>query len=112
MAYRGMRLEALIDEIMAEVGIHEYGRIDMHPNPSKMSSIVAHLKEYQPKVLEGQPVASVSTKDGTKLLFEDSSWLLLRPSGTEPVVRVYAESSSQERVKALLDAGTGVVNGV
>ncbi len=112
MAFRGKKLEELIDEIMEEFGDHEYGRIDLHPDPSKWDGIVAHVKEFQPKELAGQAVKEVSKVDGTKIIFIDDSWLLLRPSGTEPVVRVYAEAPSRQRVNELLDAGQATVNGV
>jgi alpha-D-glucose phosphate-specific phosphoglucomutase len=111
MAYRGKRLEELIDEIMAEFGDHEYNRVDLHPDVSKWDGIVAHLKDFQPKSFADKAVKTVSKIDGTKIIFEDESWILLRPSGTEPVVRVYAEASSRERVMQLLDAGTKIVNG-
>jgi phosphomannomutase len=111
MAYRGKRLEELIDEIMAEFGDHEYNRVDLHPDVSKWDGIVANLKDFQPKSFADKAVKTVSKIDGTKIIFEDESWILLRPSGTEPVVRVYAEASSRERVMQLLDAGTKIVNG-
>jgi len=55
-------------------------------------------------------VANVSRKDGTKFTFADDSWLLLRPSGTEPVVRIYAEAPSESAVEELLQAGKKVVD--
>ncbi|MDR3707892.1 MAG: sugar phosphate nucleotidyltransferase [Capsulimonadaceae bacterium] len=110
MAKSGKRLEELIAGVMAEVGVHEYARVDMHPAPSRMHTIISTLQSFKPAEVAGQPVADVSRKDGVKVNFQDGAWLLLRPSGTEPVVRVYAEASSQERVKALLDAGIGIVD--
>ena len=55
--------------------------------------------------IAGAPVADISDRDGVKFLFEDASWLLIRPSGTEPVLRTYAEARSPEQVDALLQAG-------
>jgi phosphomannomutase/NDP-sugar pyrophosphorylase family protein len=109
MAMTGKKLEELIDEIMEEIGPHEYGRIDLHPEPHHMHTIISSLQSLYPYEIAGEHVAEVSRKDGTKVSFEDGSWLLLRPSGTEPVVRVYAEASSQQRVKTLLDAGVEIV---
>jgi len=111
MAYRGKKLEELIDEIMLEFGDHEYDRVDLHPDVERWDAILSHLKGFKPSELAGKPVNDVSKIDGTKIIFEDESWLLLRPSGTEPVVRVYAEASSKERVKELIAAGTLTVNG-
>ena len=54
----------------------------------------------------------MSTKDGVKYYLEDNSWLLIRPSGTEPVLRVYAEGSSDEMVQELLAYGEKVANDV
>ena len=54
----------------------------------------------------------MSTLDGVKYVMKDDSWLLIRPSGTEPVLRVYAEGRSQAMVKALLGFGEAVANSV
>jgi phosphomannomutase len=54
-------------------------------------------------------VADVVTKDGFKILLDDGSWLLVRPSGTEPKMRIYAEGESDDRVRDLLAAGTELV---
>jgi phosphomannomutase/NDP-sugar pyrophosphorylase family protein len=110
MAASGRRLETLIDDIFAEVGRHEYERIDLHPEPASMHRIISSLQSYQPSELIGRAVADVSRKDGTKITLADGAWLLLRPSGTEPVVRIYAEAESREGVAALLDAGKSVID--
>jgi alpha-D-glucose phosphate-specific phosphoglucomutase len=112
MAARKKRLEEQIAELMAEFGPHEYQRVDLHPEPSKMPAVIQSLKEDNPTDLAGMPVQSIDRMDGTKFNFADESWLLLRASGTEPVVRVYAEASSSENVQALIDAGLGLVERV
>ena len=112
MATRKKRLEEQIAELMAEFGPHEYQRVDLHPDPSKMSAVVKSLTEDNPDELAGKKVKNINRLDGTKFEFEDGSWLLLRASGTEPVVRVYAEASSQDKVQALIDAGLGLVDKV
>ncbi len=112
MAARKKRLEEQIAELMAEFGPHEYQRVDLHPEPSKMPAIIRSLKEDDPTGVAGMPVQSIDRMDGTKFDFADESWLLLRASGTEPVVRVYAEASSTEKVQALIDAGLGLVERV
>jgi phosphomannomutase len=86
--------------------------VDLHPEPSKMPAVIQSLKEDNPTDLAGMPVQSIDRMDGTKFNFADESWLLLRASGTEPVVRVYAEASSSENVQALIDAGLGLVERV
>ncbi|PSQ35939.1 phosphoglucomutase, partial [Halobacteriales archaeon SW_12_69_24] len=57
----------------------------------------------------GTAVEDVGTADGFKLLLADGAWLLVRPSGTEPKLRVYAEGGSAARVRTLLDAGRDLV---
>ena len=112
MAVRKKRLEEQIAELMAEFGPHEYQRVDLHPEPSKMPAVVKSLSEDNPEEIAGLKVQKIDRLDGTKFFFENDAWLLLRASGTEPVVRVYAESSSQEKVSALIAAGLGLVERV
>ncbi len=112
MATRKKRLEEQIAELMAEFGPHEYQRVDLHPEPAKMPAVVKSLSEDNPDEIAGLKVQKIDRTDGTKFFFENDAWLLLRASGTEPVVRVYAESSSQEKVSALIAAGLGLVERV
>jgi phosphomannomutase len=112
MAVRRKRLEEQIAELMVEFGPHEYQRVDLHPDPAKMPAVIRSLKEDNPSILAGMKVDSIDRMDGTKFDFADGSWLLLRASGTEPVVRVYAESSSDEKVRSLIAGGIGVVESV
>jgi phosphomannomutase len=68
-------------------------------------SLVAALAATPPATVAGDKVIAVETTDGTKLLFADESWLLFRQSGTEPMLRIYAEATSVAKVDALLNAG-------
>ncbi len=74
-----------------------------------MPAVIQSLKEDNPTEVAGLPVRSIDRMDGTKFEFDNDAWLLLRASGTEPVVRVYAEAYSQEKVQALIEAGLGLV---
>lgn len=112
MAARGKRLEDLIEDIFALVGRHEYTRTDLHPDSAKMRPIIAALQSFGDSTFAGAKLGRIVRKDGTRLDFEDGAWLLLRPSGTEPVVRVYAEAETQERAHELVNAGIALVNGV
>jgi phosphomannomutase/NDP-sugar pyrophosphorylase family protein len=112
MAYRGKRLEELIEEVFAMAGRHEYTRNDLHPRPEKMHSIISMLQSFKEPTFAGANIAGIVRKDGTRLDFEDGSWLLLRPSGTEPVVRVYAEAGTQERAQELVANGVALVESV
>jgi phosphomannomutase len=71
--------------------------------------VLGALAEVLPESVGGVPVESVGTVDGFKLKFADGSWLLLRPSNTEPKTRVYAEGESEARVATLLSAGRDLV---
>lgn len=112
MAAKGKRLEALIDDIFAMVGQHEYTRTDLHPPQEKMHAIISQLQSFKDEEFAGGRIVGIVRKDGTRLDFEDGSWLLLRPSGTEPVVRVYAEAESQERAQELVNKGVALVQDV
>ncbi len=104
-ARAGKSLHELIDDLQRDFGPFAYDRIDQHVRPFSKKELVARLKQAAPPELAGQPVVSVSDRDGIKYLLHDDSWLLIRPSGTEPVLRIYAEASSDEQVKRLLQAG-------
>jgi alpha-D-glucose phosphate-specific phosphoglucomutase len=107
VAVRGKTLVQLLDELMAapDIGIFCYARLDRPVRPFRKAELVADLIARAPKALAGVPIARISDQDGVKYILSDNSWLLIRPSGTEPVLRVYAESHSDEQVQRLLDAG-------
>jgi phosphomannomutase len=112
MAAAGKRLEDLIDDVFAEVGPHEYTRNDMHPPVAAMPAINAALLSFGETSFAGLTIHEIVRKDGTRLDFADGSWLLLRPSGTEPVVRVYAEAPTMDQAKHLVEQGVAYVNAV
>ena len=70
------------------------------------------LTKQAPAEIGGEKVAEVSARDGVKYILADDSWLLIRPSGTEPVLRVYAEGRTQGMVKELLGYGEQVAESV
>ncbi|HSS19262.1 MAG TPA: phosphoglucomutase/phosphomannomutase family protein [Pyrinomonadaceae bacterium] len=88
-----------------EFGEFHFRRRDLHVPTAVGQQVVAELTADPPSELGGNEVVGVETTDGTKLLFADESWLLFRPSGTEPMLRVYAEATSIVRANALLTAG-------
>jgi phosphomannomutase len=71
-----------------------------------------YLMKQAPAEIGSEKVAEVSQRDGVKYIMADDSWLLIRPSGTEPVLRVYAEGRTQDMVKALLGYGGQVAKSV
>ena len=71
--------------------------------------MVQQLTQSQATTLAGMVVAQVLSNDGVKYMLQDDSWLLIRPSGTEPVLRMYAEAHSATMVESLLHAGETLV---
>jgi phosphomannomutase len=106
-------LHELVDELLADVGPAFYERTDLRlHHPVAKAAMTDFLLKQAPSEIGGRKVAQVSNLDGVKYLLKDESWLLIRPSGTEPVLRVYAEGSSLEMVKALLGFGEKVAASV
>ncbi len=97
IAYRKQGIIEIIQDMQKRFGKFVYLRRDLK---IKVTKPIAH-----PKNILGQYVIEVKTYDGTKFIMKDESWLLIRPSGTEPVVRIYAESKSLKRTKQLIEFG-------
>jgi phosphomannomutase len=105
VARYGKSPETLLAEVMHEIGQFDYARHDFHVKPFQKNALVNRLVEGAPRDLAGISLASINARDGVKYLLSDDSWLLIRPSGTEPVLRVYAEAHTPETVEALLTEG-------
>lgn len=101
----GVSLDELIADLMQQVGEFHYGRRDFKVGAFSKPELVTRLISSVPKDVAGLQVESVSDLDGVKYLLEDDCWLLIRPSGTEPVLRVYAEARRLDDVEHLLEAG-------
>ncbi|HIP43281.1 MAG TPA: phosphoglucomutase/phosphomannomutase family protein [Aquifex aeolicus] len=97
-------LSQIIEEILKRFGEAYYKRIDLRVE-EKVKEKISSLRNNPPEKLKDFTVREVKTVDGIKLIFEDDSWLLMRPSGTEPLIRVYAEAPSREKVEKILEAG-------
>jgi phosphomannomutase len=100
----------LLADIMAEIGEHHYARNDYRVRPFEKGRLVSSLVDLAPQTLGGIRLRSINNLDGVKYLLADDSWLLIRPSGTEPVLRIYAEAHSPELVKELLAAGRALAD--
>ena len=103
MADRNRTLGELIKELNQEFGAHEYGRVDLEINRQAANRVVRQVAQGKVRSVAGLKVTATDDRDGAKMLFGDSAWLLVRASGTENILRLYAEAPSQEKVKALLD---------
>ncbi|MBI3788123.1 MAG: phosphoglucomutase/phosphomannomutase family protein [Ignavibacteriales bacterium] len=106
MATRKKKLSELVDELMNEFGWHYFNRVDAHLTEKEKQRILAVYKKGV-KNFAGNPVQRMETKDGFKLFIE-GGWVLVRASGTEPLIRFYAEADSIEKVNTLLQAATAV----
>jgi alpha-D-glucose phosphate-specific phosphoglucomutase len=106
MAEAGVPLVEIVADLQQEFGPTHYERTDFHlKTPVPKKQMVAQLQAKAPATMAGESVREVHTFDGIKFVLADDSWLLIRPSGTEPVLRVYAEAPSPEMVAALLAEG-------
>ncbi len=113
VAASGGSLVDLVDDLLAEVGPAFYERRDLRlKHPVAKDKMTARLQNEAPPQIGGEAIVEVSTRDGVKYILSDDSWLLIRPSGTEPVLRVYAEGRSAEMVKELLKYGEEVAASV
>ena len=105
-------LHELVDALQSDVGPVFYTRRDIPLRRTvTKSDMVTRLTQEVPSVLGGEEIVKVETVDGVKYLLADDSWLLIRPSGTEPVLRVYAEARATGMVDALLAYGERVAQG-
>lgn len=104
-------LKEILFEIMEKVGKVYTERINLHMTPSEMERLKTKLAKSIPKEICGIKVEKVITVDGYKFILEDSSWLGIRLSGTEPVVRLYLETDSEVKLKKLATAGESFIRG-
>ncbi|AJE02083.1 phosphoglucomutase/phosphomannomutase family protein [Geobacter pickeringii] len=104
MAMSGKGLRQLLDETMDEIGHFSYRRLDLPIDEKSKADLIARLRQDRIDTIAGHAVASTNFRDGFKFIFEDGSWLLIRPSGTEPVLRLYSEAGDPEVVTGLLAA--------
>ena len=117
MAEEGKTLGQLVADLQAEYGEHQYGRIDLHIADDIKNAAIARAKALEPgdPVIAGMPILRQETLDGVKFYLDNpeaktkpnaaETWILFRASGTEPLMRIYTESTSKEAVTKLLEAG-------
>lgn len=101
----GKPLSEVVRYLYEKVGPHYYSRRDFHFDPAKKADIIRRVGDYRPDEMDMMKVASINTIDGYKFILEDGSWLLIRFSGTEPVMRIYTETTDQARVGRMLEMG-------
>ncbi|MHC4215865.1 MAG: phosphoglucomutase/phosphomannomutase family protein, partial [Planctomycetota bacterium] len=102
-------LKQILKQLYSEAGWFYSERIDLNLPQQQKDALITKLNNATPKSFAGGNVFRANKKDGCKLLFSDGSWVLFRPSGTEPVIRCYFEARSPKRLKALMRAGRKLV---
>jgi len=110
VAYQKKPLSRILADLYKEVGVFLFERINFHVTTDRMAELKQALKENPPAYIAGIKVRKIVTIDGFKFILEDGSWVGLRLSGTEPVIRYYAEANSQAKLKKLISAGKNLVH--
>lgn len=109
MAHHRAPLHEIIADLQKNYGPACYARLDVQLNVQRpKKQMVQMLTDAAPQRINGEVVARVDTLDGIKFYLADGGWLLIRPSGTEPVLRIYAEAHSNDAVKAMLETGSAL----
>ncbi|MEA1871999.1 MAG: phosphoglucomutase/phosphomannomutase family protein [Chloroflexota bacterium] len=109
MVKTGKTPSQLLDYLYSKVGPHYYGRRDFHISAAKRQTILHRLSSSSPDSIAGTKVTKLDTTEGFRFFLGDESWLLIRFSGTEPLVRIYSESESLEMARELLDEGKKLI---
>jgi len=108
LSHQRKPLHEVIAELMQEFGEFHYGRNDVRTRAFDKKALTRQLTEEAPQEILHHAVLQVNNSDGVKYLLDDDSWLLIRPSGTEPVLRIYAEARSRAEVPQLLECGASL----
>jgi phosphomannomutase len=109
LASEKISVNKMLAKLERQFGPYHYGRIDTHFPLEQRAALMEFLKNNPPAKLLRSPLASLKSFDGVKYVAEDSSWLMLRGSGTEPVLRIYAEAKSNADVQKLLKLGLSLL---
>ena len=109
MVKTGKTPSQLLEYLYSKVGPHYYDRNDFHISTAKRQTIFKRLNSSSPNSIGGMKVTKLDTTEGFRFFLSDKSWLLIRFSGTEPLVRIYSEAESLKRVRELLDEGKKLI---
>jgi phosphomannomutase len=112
MAMRKKKLSDIMKAIDREYGTYEYRRLDVKFPDDKKARLMPYLKSNPPGKVLDKKVTAVKDTDGYKFICEDGSWLMLRLSGTEPILRIYAEASSEAKALKILEFGKNLAYSV
>jgi phosphomannomutase len=112
MAWHKKTLGELVAQLEAEFGEHHYGRVDLELKPGQKERAIEHFSGAKVKSVLEWSVARREDLDGIKLYLDELGWVMLRASGTEPMLRVYSETKSPAATKSVLDHTCAVVRGL
>ncbi len=112
LATEKISVNKILAGLEKQFGPHRYNRNDIHFPLEKRGALMEYLQKNPPAKLLKSPLAEMKTFDGVKFVAADTSWLMLRGSGTEPIVRIYAEAKSDADVKKLLQFGVSLTKQV
>jgi alpha-D-glucose phosphate-specific phosphoglucomutase len=110
LAYQGKPLREIIAQLMQDFGEFHYGRNDLHTKAFDKGELTQQLLNEAPDRILQHRVVHINNSDGVKYVLDDDGWLLIRPSGTEPVLRIYAEARTRQEVPQLLAAGASLAH--
>ncbi len=105
LATEKISINKILGNLEKKFGPHRYARIDTHFPLEKRGALMEFCKNNPPAKLLGSAIAEVKSYDGVKFVAQDGSWLMLRGSGTEPILRIYAEGKSDADAQKLLQLG-------
>lgn len=112
MAWHGKSLGQLLDALYAEFGEFHYGRLDLDVKPGQKEKAVAYFSDEKKSRLLDWPVVRRENMDGIKLYLGELGWVLVRPSGTENLLRIYSETPKPETTRRVLEAVRKTVEGL
>lgn len=110
VARRGASVAEMLSALRSELGTLINRRIGVRLSEEQTSRLKERLASEDPTEIGGRKVQRVDRTDGAKFIFDDDAWVLMRPSGTEPLVRIYAEARNNDELEVLLESGREFVN--
>lgn len=109
MAWHGKSLGELVAALHKEFGEHHYGRIDLDVKRAQKEKAMAYFSDEKQKKFQGWPIVRRENMDGVKLYLDDIGWVMVRPSGTENLLRIYSETSKAETTQKVLRATVAAI---
>jgi len=112
LATERVPVNQLLSRLERQFGPHHYARLDTHFPLEKRAALMEHCQGHPPAKLGGSPLAEVKSYDGVKFVARNGVWLMLRGSGTEPILRIYAEAKSEAAARKLIRDGVAMTKRV